>query len=90
VYGKSEDVPFVEDSNLVLGASTISRWGYAASKIVDEHEALACYEESDLPVVVGRFFNIVGPEQPPESGMVIPKMISAIIFGKPIDVLGDG
>ena len=90
VYGKSEDIPFKEDSNLILGSSSISRWGYAASKIMDEHEALARYEEDDLPVVIGRFFNIVGPGQPPESGMVIPKMISAAQDGSPIIVLGDG
>ena len=90
VYGKSEVIPFKEDSNLILGPSSISRWGYAASKIMDEHEALANYEEDGLPVVVGRFFNIVGPGQPPESGMVIPKMISAAQNGNPIRVLGDG
>ena len=61
VYGKSEDIPFKESANLTLGTSSISRWGYAASKIIDEHEALASYEEDGLPVVVGRFFNIVGP-----------------------------
>lgn len=89
-YGKSEDIPFKEDQNLTLGPSSVSRWGYAASKIIDEHEALACYEEEGLPVVVGRFFNIVGPGQPPESGMVIPKMISAAQSGSPISVLGNG
>ncbi len=90
VYGKSEVIPFKEDANLILGPSSVSRWGYAASKIMDEHEALARYEEDDLPVVVGRFFNIVGPGQPPESGMVIPKMISAAQEGSPIRVLGNG
>lgn len=90
VYGKSEVIPFKEDANLTLGPSSVSRWGYAASKIIDEHEALARYEEDDFPVVVGRFFNIVGPGQPPESGMVIPKMISAAQEGSPIRVLGNG
>lgn len=90
VYAKNEEVPFKEDSDLKLGSPNISRWGYAASKILDEFQALANFRECQLPVVIGRFFNIVGPGQSPESGMVIPKMISAALEGKPLCVLGDG
>lgn len=61
VYGKNDAIPFKESSDLTLGPSSISRWGYAASKIMCEHEALARHEESHLPVVIGRFFNVVGP-----------------------------
>ncbi len=90
VYGKSDAVPFTESSSLMLGPTSVARWGYAASKILDEFEALAFWHESRLPVVVGRFFNIVGPGQPPESGMVIPKMVEAALDGRPLEVLGDG
>lgn len=77
MYGKSESIPFKEDADLVLGPTSVSRWCYAASKIIDEHEALAYYVERGLPTVVGRFFNVCGPGQPPESGMVIPRMVDA-------------
>ena len=36
VYGKSVDVPFNEDADLVLGPSAKHRWAYACSKLIDE------------------------------------------------------
>jgi len=41
VYGKNSNVPFHEDADLVLGATTKGRWSYAASKALDEFLALA-------------------------------------------------
>ena len=90
VYGKSSRVPFKEDGDLLLGSTGVSRWGYAASKILDEFHALAYWREERLPVVVGRFFNISGPGQMPESGMVIPKMVEAALNSRPLKVFGDG
>src|SRR6266567_3706871 len=63
VYGKSTQVPFREDDDVVLGRSTKGRWSYAASKLLDEFLALAYWKEKKLPVFVVRFFNIVGPRQ---------------------------
>ena len=45
VYGKSTQVPFREDADLVLGATTRHRWAYACSKMLDEFHALAYYKE---------------------------------------------
>lgn len=90
VYGKSENIPFSEDSDLVLGKSTISRWSYAASKIANEFQAFSFSKELQLPVVIGRFFNIVGAGQLSESGMVIPKMVEAALREKRLEVLGNG
>jgi UDP-glucose 4-epimerase len=36
VYGKSNDVPFREDSDLVMGPTPKHRWAYACSKAIDE------------------------------------------------------
>ncbi|MGN6184023.1 MAG: GDP-mannose 4,6-dehydratase, partial [Thermoanaerobaculia bacterium] len=36
VYGLSDQVPFREDGNLVMGATTKGRWSYACSKAIDE------------------------------------------------------
>src|SRR6476620_11775328 len=90
VYGKSDDVPFREDSDLVLGPTPKHRWAYACSKAIDEFLALAYYKERKLPVIVVRFFNTVGPRQTGRYGMVIPTFVRQALAGEPITVFGDG
>ena len=90
VYGKSTDVPFREDGDLVMGASIKGRWSYACSKAIDEFLALAYHKERKLPVVVFRLFNTVGPRQTGRYGMVIPNFVRQAISGHPITVFGDG
>jgi len=90
VYGKSEDVPFREDSDLVLGPTTKHRWAYACSKAIDEFLALAYWKERQLPVIVVRFFNTVGPRQTGQYGMVIPNFVRQALAGEAITVFGDG
>ena len=90
VYGKSEDVPFREDSDLVLGPTTKHRWAYACSKAIDEFLALAYWKERKLPVIIVRFFNTVGPRQTGQYGTVIPNFVRQALAGEPITVFGDG
>ena len=90
VYGKSEDVPFREDSDLVMGPTPKHRWAYACSKAIDEFLALAYWKERRLPVIIVRFFNTVGPRQTGQYGMVIPNFVQQALAGKPITVFGDG
>jgi len=90
VYGKSEDVPFREDSDLVLGPTPKHRWAYACSKAIDEFLALAYWKERKLPVIIVRFFNTVGPRQTGTYGMVIPNFVRQALAGHPITVFGDG
>jgi UDP-glucose 4-epimerase len=90
VYGKSTDVPFREDGDLVMGASIKGRWSYACSKAIDEFLALAYHKEKRLPVVVFRLFNTVGPRQTGRYGMVIPNFVRQALSGQPITVYGDG
>lgn len=90
VYGKSNNVPFSEDDDMVLGATKKSRWSYAASKAVDEFLALSYTKERKLPTVVVRLFNTVGPRQVGHYGMVIPRFITQALAGGPITVYGDG
>lgn len=90
VYGKSAAVPFREDADLVLGATTRHRWAYACSKMLDEFHALAYYKERRLPVVVFRLFNTVGPRQTGQYGMVLPNFVRQALAGDPITVFGDG
>jgi UDP-glucose 4-epimerase len=90
VYGKSEDVPFREDSDLVLGPTRKHRWAYACSKAIDEFLALAYWKERKLPVIIVRFFNTVGPRQTGQYGMVIPNFVRQALASEPITVFGDG
>jgi UDP-glucose 4-epimerase len=90
VYGKSTDVPFREDADLVLGPTFKHRWAYACSKMLDEFLALAYWKERKLPVIVVRLFNTVGPRQTGQYGMVIPNFVRQALAGQPITVFGDG
>lgn len=90
VYGKGVRVPFREEDDVVLGATSKSRWSYAASKMVDEFLALAYAREHDLSVIVVRLFNTVGPRQTGRYGMVIPRFVGQAVKGEPLTVYGDG
>jgi UDP-glucose 4-epimerase len=90
VYGKSNDVPFSEDSDLVMGPTPKHRWAYACSKAIDEFLALAYWKERKLPVIIVRFFNTVGPRQTGQYGMVIPNLVRQALAGEPLTVFGDG
>jgi UDP-glucose 4-epimerase len=90
VYGLSTDVPFREDGNLVMGATTKGRWSYACSKAIDEFLALAYWREKKLPTIVVRLFNTVGPRQTGQYGMVIPNFVKQALGGRTITVYGDG
>ena len=90
VYGKSERPKFNEEDDLILGATSRSRWCYAASKIIDEFLAKAYYKEKKLPTVVVRIFNTIGPRQTGQYGMVVPRFVRQALLGEPITVYGDG
>jgi UDP-glucose 4-epimerase len=90
VYGKSTEVPFREEADLVLGPTAKHRWAYACSKLIDEFLALAYWKERKLPVVIVRLFNTVGPRQTGQYGMVLPSFVRQALAGQPITVFGDG
>lgn len=90
VYGKLDKEFFSEDDDLLLGPTSKLRWSYAASKIIDEFLAKAYYKQLGLPVVIVRFFNIIGPRQTGQYGMVVPTFIKQALSGQPITVYGDG
>jgi UDP-glucose 4-epimerase len=90
VYGKNPRMPLAEDDDLVLGPTTRGRWVYACSKALDEYLALAQHQRTGLPVVVGRFFNVVGPRQVGRYGMVLPRLVDQALAGGPLVVHDDG
>ncbi len=90
VYGKNDKLPFTEDSDMVLGATTKSRWSYAASKAVEEFLAVSYWKERRQPVVIGRLFNTVGPRQTGRYGMVLPTLAQQALEGRALTVYGTG
>jgi len=90
VYGKSAKPAFGEDDDLLIGPPGQSRWSYACSKLTDEFLALAYAREKNLPVIIARLFNTVGPRQTGRYGMVLPRFIVAAKKGEPLKVFGSG
>lgn len=90
VYGKTDRVPFHEDGNLVLGATSVGRWAYACSKAIDEFLAIAYWKERKLPTVVARLFNTVGPRQTGRYGMVVPRFVGQALANQALTVYGSG
>jgi UDP-glucose 4-epimerase len=90
VYGKSQKAAFSEEDDLLIGPPHQTRWSYACSKLMDEFLALAYAKERELPVVIARLFNTVGPRQTGQYGMVLPRFIEAARSNQPIRVYGDG
>lgn len=90
VYGKSTKLPFGEDDDLVLGATTRGRWAYACSKALDEFLAIAYFHEKALPVCIVRLFNTAGPRQTGRYGMVLPRFVRQALANSPLTVFGDG
>ena len=91
IYGKNPNVPFSEDSDSVIGPSTVPRWSYAVSKLFDEHMAFAYQASYGVPVTILRFFGSYGPRQHlswwggPQS-----VFISAVLRDEPMEIHGDG
>jgi len=90
VYGNNSKVPLHEEDDRIYGSTAVSRWSYAGSKAMDEFFALAYHRTTHLPVIIGRFFNTVGPRQTGRYGMVIPRFVQQALQGEPITVYGDG
>jgi len=90
VYGKSTVRFMGEMDDLVLGPTAYSRWGYACSKALDEWLGFAFAREYNLPVAAVRFFNIVGPRQTAEHGMVLPTFVGQALANEDITIYGSG
>ena len=90
VYGKNDSLPFKEEDDRVYGSAYDDRWGYAFSKAADEFLALAYFRERELPVIVVRLFNVIGPRQTEAYGMVVPRFVKQALSNQDISVYGTG
>jgi UDP-glucose 4-epimerase len=90
VYGRNPKVPWKEDDDRVLGATTIDRWCYSTSKAVGEHFCFA-YHKLGLPVTVVRYFNIYGPRlDKVDVGRLFTIFMGQLLRGADLTVIGDG
>ncbi len=90
VYGKNPKEEWTEEDDLHLGPTSRPRWAYGCSKAIDEFLALAYHRKFGVEAVVGRFFNVVGPRQVGNYGMVIPRFVDQALAGGPVVVYDDG
>ena len=90
VYGKNNSDKLSEDSDRILGSTSILRWSYSQAKAIDESLAYAYRVEKNLALRISRFFNTVGPRQRGEFGMVVPRFISAALSNEMITIYGTG
>jgi UDP-glucose 4-epimerase len=90
IYGKNSSGPLDEQADRILGSPAVVRWAYSTAKAVEEILANAYYNERQLPTIVIRLFNTVGPRQSPSYGMVIPRLVRQAVAGEPLTVFGSG
>ena len=90
VYGRNPKVPWKEDDDRVLGATTIDRWCYSTSKAVGEHFCFA-YHKLGMPVTVVRYFNVYGPRlDKVDVGRLFTIVMGQLLRGADLTVIGDG
>lgn len=90
VYGPHPEPRLTENDSLIIQSGAPLRWNYAISKLADEGFGLAYAREHDIPVIIARFFNTVGPRQTGRYGMVVPRFVQKAVANEPITVFGDG
>jgi UDP-glucose 4-epimerase len=90
IYGKNRSDRLHEDDDRILGSPLKSRWAYSEAKAIDEILAYTYWKEKELPTVIVRLFNTVGPRQTGAYGMVIPRFVGQALRHEPITVYGDG
>ncbi|MBD3639543.1 MAG: NAD-dependent epimerase/dehydratase family protein [Marinobacter sp.] len=90
VYGPHNEAQLSEEDSLIIQSGAPLRWNYAISKLADEGFGLAYAREHNIPVIIARFFNTVGPRQTGRYGMVVPRFVQKAVANEPITVFGDG
>ena len=90
VYGRNPKVPWDEDDDRVLGATSIDRWCYSTSKAVGEHFFFA-YHKLGLPMSIVRYFNVYGPRlDKVDVGRLFTIFMGQLLRGTDLTVIGDG
>ncbi len=90
VYGHRLESDLHEDMDLSVSTRAGTRWNYSVSKIADEALGLSYAQKFDIPTVVARLFNTIGPRQTGRYGMVVPRFVQQAVKGEDLTVYGDG
>jgi UDP-glucose 4-epimerase len=90
IYGKNVKGPLKEGDDRILGSPLKTRWSYSTAKAVDEMLAYVYWKEKQVPTIIVRLFNTVGPRQTGYYGMVMPRFIEQALDNHPITVYGTG
>jgi len=91
VYGKNPELPFSEESALVIGNSNSIRWSDAISKMYAEQLCFAYQEAYQVPINILRFSIIYGPRQRKDWwGGPLGVFIEKALMKEPIPIHGDG
>jgi UDP-glucose 4-epimerase len=90
IYGKNVNGPLKETDDRILGSPLKTRWSYSTAKAVDEMLAYVYWKEKDVPSVIVRLFNTVGPRQTGAYGMVMPRFIEQALKNEPLTIFGTG
>ncbi|MDD5247204.1 MAG: GDP-mannose 4,6-dehydratase [Candidatus Omnitrophica bacterium] len=90
IYGKNTNGPLKENDDRILGSPLKSRWSYSTAKAVDEMLAYVYWKEKDVPSIIVRLFNTVGPRQTGAYGMVVPRFVEQALKNDPITIFGTG
>jgi len=90
IYGKNINGPLKETDDRILGSPLKTRWSYSTAKAVDEMLAYVYWKEKNVPSIIVRLFNTVGPRQTGFYGMVMPRFISQGLKNEAITIYGTG
>ena len=91
VFGRNKNIPWKEEDDRVLGATSIYRWCYSTSKAACEHFLFALQKQENISFVIYRFFNVYGPKLDDLGhGRVIPIFLKQFLHGEDITVHGTG
>jgi UDP-glucose 4-epimerase len=90
VYGELKEKCSSELDSLVIPNTFCGRSAYILGKINSEFYCLNYARQFDVPVIVARFFNVIGANQTDKHGMVVPTFINQALAGEPITVYGNG
>jgi UDP-glucose 4-epimerase len=91
VYGKNPELPFSEESALVIGNSKSVRWSDAISKMYAEQLCFAYQDAYQVPINILRFSIIYGPRQRKDWwGGPLGVFIERALKREPIPIHGDG
>lgn len=88
VYGQGLPRPIRETDPVCVDIG--ARWGYATAKAALEQMAAGLYHDHGVPVWLVRPFNIAGPRQRAETGLVVASFLAAAAAGQPLRIHGDG